>query len=446
MINFYEEAQNEVNYTNMTDIKRIKINELFGTQNVDIVFKNGVNIFVGENGLGKTSILNCIYYLLSNDFDKLSDINFKSIDVFFNDSYENEKKFISINNKLYGQKETIEKYEDLYKKLLSNSSFFDDDVNSYFTYKKLLNYLDVEGDKNIVDSYKANKEKLNRINKRITENIVYLPTYRRIEIDLKSNNVQADNLKYDDNLLIKFGMDDVKKSINKIMNRISEVAIKSFNDMNAILLTEYVNDNIALKKRFFNWDDVSNIEVILNRIGEAIDDKTKNTILELLHNGGINETRYLYLKNFLSILVEKSEEQKVLDNKINKFIEVCNKYFVNKMFIYDPIELTISLYVKCNDSCEIGFKKIDLNDLSSGEKQIVSLFSKLYLEHFENDSKSIVIIDEPELSLSLMWQEKLLPDIMHSGKCALLITVTHSPFIFRNEFDKYAVDIKECIK
>lgn len=48
---------------------------------------------------------------------------------------------------------------------------------------------------------------------------------------------------------------------------------------------------------------------------------------------------------------------------------------------------------------------IDLIQLSSGEKQIVSIFSKLYLE---SDEKSIIIIDEPELSLSLEWQKMLL--------------------------------------
>lgn len=85
---------------------------------------------------------------------------------------------------------------------------------------------------------------------------------------------------------------------------------------------------------------------------------------------------------------------------------------------------------------------IQLTQLSSGEKQIVSLFSKLYLE---SDEKSIVIIDEPELSLSLQWQKMLLPDIMRTENCDLLLTVTHSPFIFENEFDFDAKEIRRYI-
>lgn len=94
---------------------------------------------------------------------------------------------------------------------------------------------------------------------------------------------------------------------------------------------------------------------------------------------------------------------------------------------------------------EFGEKKdiIQLTQLSSGEKQIVSLFSKLYLE---SDEKSIVIIDEPELSLSLQWQKMLLPDIMRTENCDLLLTVTHSPFIFENEFDYDAKEIRRYIE
>ena len=66
----------------------------------------------------------------------------------------------------------------------------------------------------------------------------------------------------------------------------------------------------------------------------------------------------------------------------------------------------------------------------------MSLFSKIYLE----EHKSItVLFDEPELSLSIEWQKQLLPDIISSEKCKFLLAVTHSPFIFKNELDKYAV-------
>ena len=81
--------------------------------------------------------------------------------------------------------------------------------------------------------------------------------------------------------------------------------------------------------------------------------------------------------------------------------------------------------------------------MSSGEKQIVSLFSKIF---FEDYKKLIILFDEPELSLSIDWQSQLLPDIVQSKKCSFLLTVTHSPFIFKNELDKYAIGMNVYIK
>ena len=64
-------------------IKNFKINNLYGYRNIDINFENSVKILIGENGLGKTTILNIIYYTLSKKFEKLSNINFDSIEVVF---------------------------------------------------------------------------------------------------------------------------------------------------------------------------------------------------------------------------------------------------------------------------------------------------------------------------------------------------------------------------
>ena len=82
---------------------------------------------------------------------------------------------------------------------------------------------------------------------------------------------------------------------------------------------------------------------------------------------------------------------------------------------------------------------ISLGTLSSGEKQIISIFSKLYLD---TEDKCGVIIDEPELSLSIDWQTKFLPDIIDSNKCEFLVAATHSPFIFDNKLDRVASDMK----
>lgn len=78
--------------------------------------------------------------------------------------------------------------------------------------------------------------------------------------------------------------------------------------------------------------------------------------------------------------------------------------------------------------------EIPLDALSSGEKQMISLLGKVYL--YPKDK--LVLIDEPELSLSMDWQRKILLDILDAPLCKQLIAITHSPFVFENELEPFA--------
>jgi predicted ATPase len=139
----------------------------------------------------------------------------------------------------------------------------------------------------------------------------------------------------------------------------------------------------------------------------------------------------------LQNLIDIYEKQKELDNSVKLFRDVCNKYLINKEVFYD--ESAIKIFIKSHFTRD----EIKLSKLSSGEKQIVSIFSKVYLS--EKNKRFIVLFDEPELSLSMIWQKQLLPDILDSKKCDFLLAVTHSPFIFDNELDRYAVGLSEYV-
>ena len=85
-------------------------------------------------------------------------------------------------------------------------------------------------------------------------------------------------------------------------------------------------------------------------------------------------------------------------------------------------------------------RSVNLKDLSSGEKQIIGLFSKLCLEKSDG---LFVFIDEPELSLSIDWQRRLLPDVVACENCKGLFATTHSPFVFDNELVEFVHGINE---
>lgn len=77
---------------------------------------------------------------------------------------------------------------------------------------------------------------------------------------------------------------------------------------------------------------------------------------------------------------------------------------------------------------EISFllngNEISTFKLSSGEKQLIIIFLTVLLH--DNES-SIIFMDEPEISLHIDWQRKLLSDILNVNPNVQIITATHSP-------------------
>ena len=59
--------------------EKFEIRGLHGYKNISLDFSNKMNIFVGENGLGKTTILNMLYYLLNGNYEELGKYNFNAI-------------------------------------------------------------------------------------------------------------------------------------------------------------------------------------------------------------------------------------------------------------------------------------------------------------------------------------------------------------------------------
>lgn len=66
-------------------LKLFEITNLFKQFNVSLPLDEKVNIFLGENGMGKTTVLNCLYYVLSGNIEKLNNIIFDSISLTFVD-------------------------------------------------------------------------------------------------------------------------------------------------------------------------------------------------------------------------------------------------------------------------------------------------------------------------------------------------------------------------
>ena len=445
-------------------LESFSINGLFGSMNVNLNFKELENIYIGENGIGKTTILTTIFYTLKRKFLELSKIEFHSIQFKFIDEQpyyftkEELEQFLELNNRKTGNlhriisKEIEKDYSNEINELITikesaaRGKVVESEIFIKMTtelsekFRVPLSYARRE----IIESiqkFELTSKSFNELVERLMKfdddvEILYFPTFRRIEEDLNKllafSEDEDDDYEYKRKVkgrdlnkygeLINFGMTDVETSINELLEKIRKTSINSFNQMTAILLKQYVDKNLYDKNDENIEDiDLKSLSISLNRVGNEIEKDYKTRIINLVQTKKIYNKENSYLLNFILNLSKSHKQLENIDKKIEEFEKACNFYLVNKKFNYDPSNVTLKIL---NDKNK---KEIDLKYLSSGEKQIISTFSKVYLEHKKD---YIILFDEPELSLSIEWQQRFIPDIVKSGNCKQLICVTHSPFIF----------------
>jgi hypothetical protein len=285
-----------------------------------------------------------------------------------------------------------------------------------------------------------------------------LPTYRRIERELQAifPRVEEEFRRLSEREgaftsrrskhyieLVSFGMQDVKGLVDAALAQVREFSRNQLNN----LAGSYLTDVIREKAEYFDPKtvielqdvDVDNILGLMDERSLSSGDKSviKSQILTIkAHGRGRLTHRQKYLAHFFVKLMGAADLIKKNDIALRTLARLCNAYLMpDKEFVYDDVKFLFSILDADKDP-------LDLRDLSSGEKQIISLFAHLLLDSAE---RNIVIIDEPELSLSVPWQEKFLPDVVATNKCALLVAVTHSPFVYDNELKDYARAVNECI-
>lgn len=451
-------------------IERFSIFGLHNERDVTITFEQNkpYKILVAENGYGKTSILNAFYAILSNDIEKLRTINFDKIEIKFlgnSDVYtvnkdtlvpENTDFYLWKMSRIFERYDIHENLEGISKEdridFVNNLMFRDTQSaiqairNNEYLSEKIKNHLEND----IIDLHHTlkNEEVLEvengvSIMSRVFDEVVvrglkilYLPTYRRIEESFV--NLYIGERKYEPKLkFLNFGMSDVERKIGKLTESISESFKYEFNKLNSQMLSKFVQVNNQKSSLTKNFVDINEIKLVLKRLSsDYLSDDEKLSILSMVNDETIynNENRSLFY--FVSSLVDVYSKERDKEKLITDFINICNKYLVNKEFVYDDIN--VKVYVVRKKSR----KKIDLHNLSSGEKQIVSIFADIFLD---KEANKIIFFDEPELSLSIEWQKMLLKDIIDSNKCKFLFATTHSPFIF-DQLIEYTSDLSEYSK
>ena len=138
---------------------------------------------------------------------------------------------------------------------------------------------------------------------------------------------------------------------------------------------------------------------------------------------GKNHDSYLKLVYALEGFLSKDHQ---LAESIIVYQDIINSFFVGKRLVINNGRMGIVLSDGSGLSMEC---------LSSGEMHLLIIFYRLL---FQARPGSLVIIDEPEISLHVSWQQRLGPvfcDLCRLRDLQMLIA-THSPQTIHDMWDK----------
>ena len=149
-------------------------------------------------------------------------------------------------------------------------------------------------------------------------------------------------------------------------------------------------------------------------------DETPTQPLPVEQLGDIDPTQSRVMTLYVSDTEQKLLALEDLAKRTRLLLEIVNTKYRNKNIRLDRD----AGFIAENDAGS----KLHLGSLSSGEQQEIVLHYDLL---FKVPTNTIVLIDEPELSLHVAWQKRFLPDLLKIVKLSDFdaIVATHSPYI-----------------
>lgn len=140
----------------------------------------------------------------------------------------------------------------------------------------------------------------------------------------------------------------------------------------------------------------------------------------------------------MAMIDASAEKQAEMKARIDGFISIVNGFFKDT-------DKHIKIEGNKFDIISKG-EIIPVDTLSSGEKQILLILLRTFLM---DGKEAYVLLDEPENSLDISWQYKLINTLVNLNPNAQYFITTHSPSIFGDGWgDKiiYMEDVTTIIK
>ncbi len=377
-------------------ITRLKIEGLFGRFDYDLDFKNPVTILTGPNGFGKSTVLRMIEWLGNGNPDVFFQFVYSSICA----EFDNEKSV------LIEKKEQLLKFNDLsimfaeWRKIKAtiNSPFNEDRISVEFyplddEYRKKLLGIYGENTVALYDFFFEIKSWLG-VCKQITEQRM---------LELEYNKFSSPNLV---ETIVGYPR-KMRMMIDKVSNDFS----KKSSEIDSDFLNRLIESDEITEEQYNRYQ---------KQVNEKFDKLERYNLMTERKQAPAFQSKYAAaFKVYFDTFFEKYAVYDAFLEKLDLFVGI-----VNNRLLFKKLEI----------SREKGFAIIDettgdplaLEQLSSGEKQVIVMYYDLI---FNDNENLLLLIDEPEISMHIVWQRQFMDDLIKIAKHGNFraIVATHSP-------------------
>ncbi|MEI7866692.1 MAG: AAA family ATPase [Candidatus Methylumidiphilus sp.] len=404
-------------------IRQIRIGGLFGLYNhcINLNLKERVTILHGPNGVGKTVTLRMVDALLE-----------RTSDIFFRVPFSLFKIEFTDGSSVRLSRHSLERFNESFYYGFTVSNGIPQEKPDAVCVTGGSPGASAQPPKSIpaklfgVTARKAIKNNENRAFNHETfwqnkinayfigiHRLLYVPFKQRDgSIELNQIDIFSTTKEYADDLIDKI------KTTLALYGQKSQTLDQSFPQR---LLTASLADDVGLKDRMTRLDiqrhELKEIGLLDEATTPIFDPKSLDELIA-------KEKKFMTL--YVQDTEQKLSELADLARRIKLLLNSINTKFQNKCLRIDRGKG----FVVTNDAG----KNLDLDLLSSGEQhEIVLLYDLL----FRIKPNTLVLIDEPELSLHVSWQDHFLPDLLKIVEIAQfdVLIATHSPYIVGDYID-----------
>lgn len=380
---------------------------------IELSLNRNVNVIFGANGCGKTSVLRILESALAGRASKIEDIQFERAEVkIFSDNYQMELTAICHRNDPGLKNDPVAR--QLFVEKFGLSGIPDNYIDKFIAREKFIGR----------DEYLSGREWIIRplpprtdVDARRSWKRTYLSTNRLYMADGSGRAIpSAKAERISEESLNSVFSTAIQSVWSKKFGEIAKETAKIQEEGLQMVLVEVFSPSPELNDKSSKFPDA---DLAYKRMARFLSRQDKGRLWNALKSRGDFVERYQNEPHLRNIVRHIDEVETKIENA-NQKIKVLTSTIKNLFSEGKEVSFDGPLIqVKSPSGKDIGVAR-----LSSGEKHLV----KILLSAIEAGSSSL-IIDEPELSMHIDWQKKLISNIRAVNGDCQLICATHSPEI-----------------